>query len=346
MHKKYLSRETEKVRGNVKTKREIRNFIRWRTEVEDTKRNATQNAHDNFEKKAIFEVFFIWNNFECISSFAFLHREHRHDFAVWKKKNCFKILKKSSVFPRTIWRPSNLIVQFKWDTNLFKNMKKFGYWEDRAALLTYMSSTLSSDVVFLVRFPQDLRSWTWLQKVTGCPSLGKKWIVRSRQVIERADDIIVTVVKDVRIESISTSMIQDLWFSALRCTRNHYLLSSFLKESVFLTRQCTVNFTNPNDMRPESQNAIIKKRIFSTTILIKDVEVCKWRSLYILSAFYICNTDENIRFEKMWFARIDFAKFRIDELLIWIIFSKISETDQENEIHKLLLPDVIPHKNI
>ena len=97
-------------------------------------------------------------------------------------------------------------------------------------------------------------------------------------------------------------------------------------------------------MRPESQNAIIKKRIYSTTILIKDVEVCKWRSLYILSIFKI--QMKNIRFEKMWFARIDFAKFRIDELLIWIIFSKISETDQENEIHKLLLPDVIPHKNI
>ena len=83
-------------------------------------------------------------------------------------------MKKSSVFPRTIWRPSNLIVQFKWDTNHSKNMKKFGYWEGRAALLTYMSSTLSSDVVFLVRFPQDLRSWTWLQKVTGFPPLEKK----------------------------------------------------------------------------------------------------------------------------------------------------------------------------
>ena len=78
------------------------------------------------------------------------------------------------MFPRMLWRSSNLIVQFKWDTNLFKNMKKFGYWEDRAALLTYMSSTLSSDIVFLVRFPQDLRSWIWLQKVTGFHILKKK----------------------------------------------------------------------------------------------------------------------------------------------------------------------------
>ena len=159
---KYLSHKTEKVRGNVKTIREIMNFIRWRTEVEDTKRTVTENAHDNFEQKAIFKVFFILNNFECISSFVFLHREQRHDFHVWKKNDCFYILKKSSVIPRMLWRSSNLIVQFKWDTNLFKNMKKFGYREDRAALLTYMSSTLSSDIVFLVRFPQDLRSWIWL----------------------------------------------------------------------------------------------------------------------------------------------------------------------------------------
>ena len=81
------------------------------------------------------------------------------------------------------------------------------------------------------------------------------------------------------------------------------------------------------------------KRIFSTKIFIKYVEVCKWRSLYILIFFWY--TDENIRFEKMWFARIDVAKFRIDELLIWRIFVlKTSDTDQENEIDKLLLVDV------
>ena len=46
-------------RGEIKTIREIRIFIRWRTEVEDTKRNATQNDYDDFEQKAIFEVFYI-----------------------------------------------------------------------------------------------------------------------------------------------------------------------------------------------------------------------------------------------------------------------------------------------
>ena len=182
-------------------------------------------------------------------------------FMYEKRRIVFYILKKSSVFPRMLWRPSNLIVQFKWDTNLFKNMKKFGYWEDRAALLTYMSSTLSSDIVFLFRVPQDLRSWIWLQKGTGFAPW-KKRIVRSRQAIERADGIIVTVVGDVRIESIWTSMNQDLWFSAVRCTRNHYLLSSFWQESVSLIREYTVNFTNPNDMRAENQNANIINSLF------------------------------------------------------------------------------------
>ena len=140
-------------------------------------------------------------------------------------------------------------------------MKKFDCWEDRAALLTYMSSTLSSDIVFLFRVPQDLRSWIWLQKVTGFHPL-KKRIVQSRQVIERANGTIVTVVGSVRIESISTSMIQDLWISALRSTRNYYSLSSFWQESVSLIREYTVNFTNPNDMRAENQNANIINSLF------------------------------------------------------------------------------------
>ena len=261
MHKKVS------VAWNWESKRKCKNKTRDKEFHQMENRSWRHEAKCNAKcsrqcrKESDLRSFFIWNNFECISSFVFLHREHRQEFCCMKKEDFFYILKKSSVFPRTIWRPSNLIVQFKWDTNLFKNMKKFSYWEDRAALLTYMSSTLSSDVVFLVRFPQDLRSWTWLQKMTGFPPW-KKRIVRSRQVIERAEDIIVTVVGDVRLESIWTSMNQDLWFSALRCTRNHHLLSSFLKESVFLTRQCTVNFTNPNDMRPESQNAIIKNWFF------------------------------------------------------------------------------------
>ena len=44
----------------------------------------------------------------------------------------------------------------------------------------------------------------------------------------------------------------------------------------------------------ESQNVILKKRINSTTILKKYVEVCKWRSLSILKVF-VWDTDENIR---------------------------------------------------
>ena len=77
----------------------------------------------------------------------------------------FYIFKKSSVVPHMIWRPSNLIVQFKWDTNHSKNMKKFGYWEDRAALLTYMSSTLSFDILFLVLVTLGHGYKRWLDSI-------------------------------------------------------------------------------------------------------------------------------------------------------------------------------------
>ena len=95
-------------------------------------------------------------------------------FLCMKEEICFYILRKSSVLPSTIWRPSNVIVQFKWDINLFNNMKKFGYWEDRAALLTYMSSTLSSDVEFFSPCPTGFKLMTMTKKGDWILSLEKK----------------------------------------------------------------------------------------------------------------------------------------------------------------------------
>ena len=89
------------------------------------------------------------------------------------------------------------------------------------------------------------------------PSLETKRIIRTRQLIERANGTIVTVAGSVRIETISPSMIQVSWISVLRSSRNYYLLFSFREESVSLIRQYTVNFFNPNDIRAESQNANI-----------------------------------------------------------------------------------------
>ena len=89
-------------------------------------------------------------------------------------------------------------------------------------ILTYMSSNLSSDITFLFRVLQDSCSSISLTEMSGFHPLKKK---------------------DRPIEFISSSMIQDLWITVLRSTRNYYLLSSFLKESVSLIREYTVNFT-------------------------------------------------------------------------------------------------------
>ena len=62
-------------------------------------------------------------------------------------------------------------------------------------------------------------------------------------IAKRGDWIPSLEKKDRPIEFISSSMIQDLWITVLRSTRNYYLLSSFLKESVSLIREYTVNIT-------------------------------------------------------------------------------------------------------
>ena len=107
-----------------------------------------------------------------------------------------------------------------------------------------------------VQCPARFKIFDIAKRNDWIPSLGKR-IVHSRQVIERADGLIVTIV-EVRV----SSLFHWVWFRIYES--QHYVahetitcFSSFLKESISLIRQCTVNFTNPNDMRAESQNAII-----------------------------------------------------------------------------------------
>ena len=90
--------------------------------------------------------------------------------------------KKSSVFPRMIWRPSNFIGQFKWHTDQFKIMKKFTYWQYRAVLLTCMSSTFLSDIFFCVvifrfkLFDKTARN-DWISSLDkkDCPKSSSDW---------------------------------------------------------------------------------------------------------------------------------------------------------------------------
>ena len=152
-------------------------------------------------------------------------------------------------------------------------------------------------------------------------------IVRSRQVIKRADGSIDNVSRSARIELISTSMIQNLWFSAWRTTQKKKKTDTFLLgKSASLIRCYPVHITNLDDMKAECQVAIIWNRFFPRTILIKCVEVKKLM--------------ESVVGKTMWFTIIEFVKMRNDKLSIWrIFFSKTS--DQEKEFTKFLTSCII-----
>ena len=67
---------------------------------------------------------FYIEQFSMYLEFCLSHREQRLDLDVCFKIKILLYLQKSSVFPRMIWRPSNLIAQVKTVTNNLQNMNK------------------------------------------------------------------------------------------------------------------------------------------------------------------------------------------------------------------------------
>ena len=84
-------------------------------------------------------------------------------------------------------------------------------------------------------------------------------------------------------------------------------------------------------MRAESQNVIIKKRINSTTILIKYVEVCKWRSLSILKVFVWDTDRKHVDYEN---GHRKIQKRRVIDLKNWLFSQKhrIKETTSPSNL--------------
>ena len=159
--------------------------------------------------------------------------------------------KKLSVLWRMIWRTSNLFVQFKSNTNHFKNMKKCCYWGDRPALLTYISSTLSSDIIFSVLFriqAHRYRFKKWLDPITWKKDRPKSSSDRKRGRNDRHErrkyaHPVDSVEYDSRFMNHSITFLAELSFTF--CSIERFRVSH---PAMYI-----VNFINQSEMKSESQ---------------------------------------------------------------------------------------------